>query len=95
MKRYRAVLTGNLRDLEFQQPKVLLLNIVTPDGAIFRDHSWVDRNYFTDIPKGHSKFKWLIEFDAKEKEYKSSEGLKKKLVKITNIKILNRRYTWK
>jgi hypothetical protein len=87
MPRYTALITRNFRDKEFC-PKVLLLEIKEKEtGEIYRDHLWVKHTSKIDrfIPRTNKK-KISISFDAEECEYISSEGTKKGLARIKNIK---------
>lgn len=68
-QQFTATLTGNRRDIHLVTPKVLLLNVFTEDGTLFRDHVWVLEEYFTRVPKGHQRKKYKIVFTAIYKEY--------------------------
>jgi len=89
---WHAIIPGHIRGVNKTVNPMILLTGITKDGVLFRDHHWIQwhKKIGKFMPKPHSKKKVLIEFQAEEIEYLSSEGKKKGLKKIKNVKVLNR-----
>jgi hypothetical protein len=86
---FTAYLVRNFRDVSYD-PKVLLIDIEYEDGTKFRDHMWTKKNkVISNFIPAKNNFKTKIKFKGKIKEYISSDGPKKGIVNISNIKIID------
>lgn len=91
--RFKGTMVGIKRDVHHTQPKTLMVFIqYAESGILFRDHCWVKecKALTYCVPKSPSDTPIHIEFDAVVEEYKSMNGIKKRLKHIRNVKLIER-----
>lgn len=84
---YTALISRNFRDINHTVPKVLLRDIRTTDGTLFRDHAWVDMVsvFHSVIPLPGDNNSYRITFTAREKQYCTIGPVKSTLTRIRNV----------
>lgn len=84
---YTATISRNFRDINHIVPKVLLRDIRTSDGTLFRDHAWVDlvQIFHSVLPEAGDNSSYRIAFTAREKQYCTIGPIKSTLTRIRNV----------
>lgn len=87
-KRYRAVISRNLRDVNTVSAKLLLINVENEDGTEFRDHLWADKRALDSFMPKKNNQRVTVEFTANESAYKTRGPKKSNLVNIRDVRVV-------